>query len=133
MKIAISVWGNSVSTVFDFADRLTIIDVEAGQIKNRSELKFIESAIISKAARLRELGVEVLVCGAISRPLGNMIMASGIKIIPFIKGAVDEVIEAYFAGRLLDAHFLLPGCCPGGWMGRGGGWRHHGGKKGRWR
>lgn len=133
MKIAISVWGNSVSTVFDFADRLIILDVKAGQIKTRSELKFIESTIIGKAARLRELGVEVLICGAISRPLGNMIMASGIKIIPFIKGAIDEVIEAYFTGRLLDAHFLLPGSCPGGWMGGRGGWRHHGRKKGKWR
>ncbi len=133
MKIAISVWGNSVSTVFDFADRLIVLDVKAGQIKNRSELIITENTIINKAARLRELGLEVLVCGAISRPLGNMIMASGIKIIPFIRGGVDEVIEAYFTGRLLDTHFLLPGSCPGGWMGRRGGWRHHGRKKGKWR
>jgi len=133
MKIAIPIWGNSVSTVFDFADQLMIIDVEAGQIKERSEIKFIEGTIISKAAKLRELGVHVLLCGAISRPLENMIVTSGIKVIPFVKGTIDEVVEAYFAGRLLDAHFLLPGCYPERWMDRGRGWRHRSGKRGRQR
>lgn len=131
MKVAIPVWGNSVSTVFDFANQLMIIDVEAGQVKERSEIKFIEDTIISKAAKLRELGVHVLLCGAISKPLENMIVTSGIKVISFVKGTIDEVVEAYFAGRLLDAHFLLPGCYPERWMGRGRGWRYRGGKRER--
>jgi len=131
MKIAIPIWGNSVSTVFDFANRLMMIDVEAGQIKERSEIKFIENTIISKAAKLRELGVHVLLCGAISRPLENMVGASGIKVIPFVRGAVDEVIKAYFDGRLLDVRFVLPGCRPGRGMRMRRGWRRGGGRFGR--
>jgi predicted Fe-Mo cluster-binding NifX family protein len=130
MRIAIPVWRKSVSTVFDYTDRLIIIDFEAGKIKDRSKIKFIESTIIKKTARLRELGVQVLVCGAISRPLENMITASGIKVIPFVRGAVDEVINAYFDDHLPDNRFVMPGCCPGEWIGKKRGWRHGGGKRG---
>jgi predicted Fe-Mo cluster-binding NifX family protein len=129
MRIAIPVWRKSVSTVFDYTDRLIMIDFEAGQIKGRSKIKFIESTIIKKTARLRELGVQVLVCGAISRPLENMITASGIKVIPFVRGTVDEVINAYFNDCLPDNRFVMPGCCSGELVGEKRGWRHGGGKR----
>ena len=131
MKVAIPVWGNSVSTVFDFANRLMVIDVEAGQIKEQSEIKLIENTIIDKVAKLRELGVQVLLCGAISRPLENMVWASGVSVVPFLRGTVDEVVKAYFSGRLLDARFLLPGYRPGRGMRRRGGLRRGGGRFGR--
>lgn len=128
MKVAIPVWGSSVSTVFDFADRLLLVDVEAGQIKKRSEIEFFENTIIGKAARLRELGVHTLLSGAISRPLENMVIASGINIIPFVRGTVDEVLEAYLAGHLMYPRFSLPGYYPGRRFGRGGRQRRRGGR-----
>lgn len=131
MKIAVPVWDNCVSTVLDFSDCLLIVDFEAGRIKDRSRVSFAENTIVGKAARLRGLGVQVLLCGAVSRPLENMIIASGIRVVPFLMGTVDEVIEAYFSGRLQDARFVLPGCRQGrGVRGRGLG-RRRGGRFGR--
>ena len=132
MKVAVPVWGNYVSTVLDFSDSLLIVDYEAGRIKDRSRVSFVEKTIVGKAARLREHSVQVLLCGAISRPLENMISASGIRIVPFLRGTVDEVIEAYFSGRLQDARFVLPGCRQGrGMRGRGLGRRRGSGRFGR--
>lgn len=139
MKIAIPVWGYYISTVFDFSDRLLIVDVDSGCIKNRSTVHFVENTIVGKAARLRGLGVQVLLCGAISRPLERMIAASGMTVMPFLRGTADEILEVYLSGRLLDRSFVLPGCClygesPGGRgmrrRGRRGGWSNM--KKG-WR
>lgn len=129
MRIAIPVWGKSVSTVFDSANRLTIIDFKAGQIKERYDVNFIENTIIRKAARLKELGVEVLICGAISRPLTNMITASGIRVVPFVRGVVDEVIHAYCNNLLPDTRYIMPGYCPNGWAGKGRVRRHGRGKR----
>lgn len=131
MKVAVPVWGNNVSTVLDFSDSLLIVDFEGGRIKDRLRVDFVEKTIVGKAARLREHGVQVLLCGAISRPLENMISASGIRVVPFLRGTVDEVIEAYFSGRLQDARFVLPGCRQGrGGRGRGLG-RRRGGRFGQ--
>ena len=60
--------------------------------------------------QLEELGVEVLLCGAISRPLERMIRASGVKVIPCLRGSIEEVIRAYLDETLSDTRFVLPGC-----------------------
>jgi len=68
----------------------------------------------------------VLLCGALSRPLDRMLTAAGIEIIPFLRGRADDVLNAYFAGRLLEPGFMLPGCRQGQGFGRGMGRRKHG-------
>jgi len=56
-----------------------------------------------------------------------MIVASGIDIIPFLRGRVDDVLNAYFSGRLLEPGFMLPGCRRGSGFGRGVGRRRRSG------
>jgi predicted Fe-Mo cluster-binding NifX family protein len=131
MKIAIPVWDNHVSTVLDFSNRLIIVDYDSGRIGERSSVGFGETSIIQKVARLRELGVNVLLCGAVSGPLERMILASGIVVIPFLRGTVDEVLDAYLGNRLVDERFALPGCYPAG-MGYGRRGMGRRGRRGGW-
>jgi predicted Fe-Mo cluster-binding NifX family protein len=131
MKIAIPVWDNHVSTVLDFSNRLIIVDYDSGSIGERSSAGFGETSIIQKVARLRELGVNVLLCGAVSGPLERMILASGIVVIPFLRGTVDEVLDAYLGNRLVDERFALPGCYPAG-MGYGRRGMGRRGRRGGW-
>ncbi len=63
----------------------------------------------SRAERLRELGVNVLICGAISNPLAKMLRGLGIVLIPWKCGLIEEVLTAYFSGTLEDARFSMPG------------------------
>jgi predicted Fe-Mo cluster-binding NifX family protein len=72
------------------------------------------------------LGIEVLLCGAISRPLERMIRVSGVKVISCLRGSIEEVIEAYLDGSLSDSRFILPGFAPGTSCPRGRR-RHRGG------
>jgi predicted Fe-Mo cluster-binding NifX family protein len=131
MKIAIPVWDNHVSTVLDFSNRLIIVDYDSGSIGERSSAGFGERSIIERVARLRELGVNVLLCGAVSGPLERMILASGIVVIPFLRGTVDEVLDAYLGNRLVDERFALPGCYPAG-MGYGRRGMGRRGRRGGW-
>lgn len=124
MNVAIPVWGYYVSTVFDFCNQLLVVDIASGQIKDRKTLSLANNTVAGKSARLKELDISVLLCGAISRASYRMIEASGITIIPFLRGTSDEVLEAYLSGRLLDRRFVLPGCHSSGWYNRGRGMRH---------
>lgn len=110
-RIAIPVWGARISPVFDTARRLLLVDVTSGREAARSEAEISEQAPTLRAARLRELAVNVLLCGAISRPLASMVGASGLTVLPFLAGGVDDVLAAYLAGRLPAPEFLMPGCC----------------------
>ncbi len=111
MKIAIAVWKGRISPVFDTARHLMVMDVEAGKALSRHEESLVDQMAHMKVSRLVKLGVEVLICGAISRPLAEMITGSGIRLIPFLSGDVEEVIQAFLAGNLPNSAFLMPGCC----------------------
>ena len=111
MKIAIPVWQGRISPVFDSSRRILLLDVEAGRVLARSEAQIGGELPQERARRLSELGAEVLVCGAISRPLAELVAQAGICLIPFIAGEVEEVLRAYLEERLQSAEFLMPGCC----------------------
>jgi predicted Fe-Mo cluster-binding NifX family protein len=110
MKIAIPIYGDSVSNVFDFAHRLLLVDVENGKEMNRSEIAVESKLLPQRAVQLKKLGIQVLVCGAISQELTNMVLSSGIEVLPFITGNIENVLGAYMDGQLIKSEFSMPGC-----------------------
>lgn len=113
MKVAIPAWAGQVSTVFDFAHSLLLVEVHGGREVSRSEIVLDENPSMLRAGILSRFGVEVLICGAISRPLADIVTRSGIEIIPFVSGRIDDVLDAFLTARLDDARLLLPGCPAG--------------------
>ena len=119
MKIAIPVYNDSVSNVFDFAHRLLLMDIENAKEFNRSEVALESQSLPQRAGNLKNLGVDVLICGAISQALVNMVTASGIQVLPYVTGRVNDVLEAYLTGQLVKPQFSMPGCWPGARKGFG--------------
>jgi predicted Fe-Mo cluster-binding NifX family protein len=113
MKIAIPVWNGCVSSAFDFSHSLLLVEFEDGREVKRSEVSSSAQSIPEKANQLKSLGVEVLICGAISRSLASLVSTSGIKVLPYVVGQVDEILEAYLTDRLVQPQFTLPGSWPG--------------------
>ena len=113
MKIAIPIWDDHVSSAFDFAHKLLLVDIEYGREAGRVEISLLPESIPEKANRLKTLGAEVLICGAISRSLASQVRACGVKVLPYVVGQVDEILKAYLTGELVQPQFALPGCWPG--------------------
>ena len=113
MKIAIPVWNNCVSSAFDFANRLLLIDIQNGSEKNRTEILLEKEPIPQKAGRLKRLEVDVLICGAISRSLASQVTSLGIEVLPYVLGPVDEILKAYLTDQLGQAKFVMPCSWPG--------------------
>lgn len=128
MKIAIPIYRDNVSSVFDFAHRLLLVDIENAKVVNRSEVALENQSLPQRAGNLKNLGVDVLICGAISQALTNMVTASGIQVLPYVTGSIDDVLLAYLTGQLVQPQFTMPGCWGGarkgfrGWR-RGCRWR----------
>ena len=109
MKLAVPVSDGRVSTAFDFARHLLLIEYVDRRVVSRTELVLEEAVPVNRARRLESLGVNVLICGAISRSLAEHLASAGIDVIPFVSGSVEEVLAAYLAGELESAQFLMPG------------------------
>jgi len=111
MKTAFAYWDNRIAPVFDIARQIHVVETESGRIIAETEDFFANDMPARKVFRIVELGVSTLVCGAISRPLHAMVMASGIRVISFVAGDLRKVIKAWLDGNLESGKFAMPGCC----------------------
>ena len=112
-KIAIPEWQGEVSTVFDFAGKLLLIAIDGQKETSRTENLLPDEPMPQRTARLKNLGADVLICGAISWPLMFMITGSGIEVLSYVTGPIDEVLNAYLTGQLIEQRFTMPGCKAG--------------------
>ena len=111
MKTAFAVWNNRIAPVFDESRLICLVEIESGNIVDQRHERLPVELPSQKALCLVELGVQTLVCGAISRPMQDMITSYGIRLISFIAGDLQEVIQAYLSGRLTQTPaFAMPGC-----------------------
>ena len=128
MKVALTTWNGRISPVLDVARQVILADVEADRVVSRREEPLPGTDPAAQAARLAALAPQVLICGAISQPMSARMAGTGIRVIPFTAGAVDEVISAWLAGRLPGPAWTMPGCrgCGQGRRRRHGGGRRRG-------
>lgn len=110
MRVAVPVWQHRISPVFDTAVRLLLFDVKGNHEVSRTEQFIGGLSLPARANRLAELGVDVLVCGALSRELASLLTASGVKVVPWVSGNVDDVVNCYISGKPMDNRFQMPGC-----------------------
>jgi predicted Fe-Mo cluster-binding NifX family protein len=126
MKAALSVWEGRISPVFDVSRQALVLTIENGVATSRHSESIEATAPEAKIGRLLSLGIETLVCGAISKPLHRELTARGVKVIAFIAGDIDEVVASFLAGRLPSETLSMPGCCRRQEMFRGGDGRGNG-------
>jgi predicted Fe-Mo cluster-binding NifX family protein len=119
MKVALPIRNGRISPVFDVACRFLVVEFEGGVPAGRSEFSITESGGEARAVLLQELGISILICGAISNQTARMVERCGIELIPWIVGEIDDVIEAYLSGTLGSEGFIMPGCRRGQGGGRG--------------
>ena len=119
MKIAIACWNDRVAPIFDNARQVHLAECESGQIVSEQTILLQENAPLRNAALLSENGVDTLVCGAISRPVHTMVAEHGIRVIPFLTGSLQEILQACLKQQPLEALFAMPGCCGRRRHGRG--------------
>ncbi|HOP39774.1 MAG TPA: hypothetical protein PLI53_01900 [Geobacteraceae bacterium] len=110
MRLAIPHWQGRVSPVFDVAGSLLLIDLVDGVETARQHIALLDDFPLGRARRLAVLGIDTLICGAISRPLELALLHSGIEVISQICGDVEVIVDAYMKGRMRQLMFFMPGC-----------------------
>lgn len=110
MKTAFSIWDNRIAPVFDTARQVLVLDIQRGRIAGEMKEAIPDELPFQKALKLMELDVGVLVCGAVSRSVMDVITSYGIHVIPFVTGILPDIVSAYLDGRLGHDMYAMPGC-----------------------
>lgn len=115
MKTAFAHWEDRIAPVFDTARELLLVESEEGRVTREERLPLADEPPLARTLRLVTMGVETLVCGAISRALQELLQAYGIQVQGFVAGDLNEVVRAWLEGKMNQEVFAMPGC-----LGRGG-------------
>ncbi len=108
--IAVTVWGQRVSPVFDAAGTVLIAEIESGVLVNSTYLAFDPQRTVELLRTLGARHVTCLICGAISEGPATLFEAAGIELIAFVAGNVQRVLETVCCGSVLGGEFKMPGC-----------------------
>jgi predicted Fe-Mo cluster-binding NifX family protein len=109
MRVALTIWENRISPVFDCARLLLVADIKNQTVTGMCYMPFLSTLPSLRAAELSDLGIDVLICGAISHVFASTIESYGIRIFPFITGDPNRIIDAYLKDTLHRAEFKMPG------------------------
>ena len=106
MRIAIPVWNGRVSPVFDVARSIRVVDLNGGAVSRQANHTLENEA---RPSKLVKLGVDLLICAAISAPLEARLRVSGIEVVSGTCGTVEEIVEAFGSGDKELTKFRSPG------------------------
>ncbi|MBP1625669.1 MAG: nitrogenase molybdenum-iron cofactor biosynthesis protein NifB/NifX-related protein, iron-sulfur [Holophagaceae bacterium] len=110
MKTAISTLTDRIAPVFDTANELLLVDCEHSRLIGKDRVSFDSREAGPRAVQLSTLGVQTLLCGAISTPFRLAVEGCGIRVIPFLTGKVEEILGAWICDGLDESRFSMPGC-----------------------
>lgn len=111
MRLGIATHEGRVSPVLDVAQRLRVVSIDAKTSTDQRDVALAAESLCGRVQEIQATEIDVLICGALSRPLEAALAAAGIHVLAQICGDVEGVLQAYLTGRLTERAFLMPGCC----------------------
>lgn len=100
MKIAVTYENGQVFQHFGHTEEVKVYEVVDNEIKNNSIISTEGHGHGALATFLKEIGVEVLICGGIGTGAQNALTNAGIKFFGGVVGNADEVVNNYLSGQL---------------------------------
>jgi predicted Fe-Mo cluster-binding NifX family protein len=100
--IALSVYGNRISSRLDVAEKMMIVSADDNKVKKRQTLLLQESNPIQKINKIIELKPDVLICGGLTEVCAEKLKCSKIKVFPWVQGNSEEILQACLGGLLSE-------------------------------
>jgi predicted Fe-Mo cluster-binding NifX family protein len=109
MTIAIPLFGSRVSPRFDHAHDMLLITVDGEKIAARERLSMGEQNPLTRVNWICQRGVDVVICGGISRFSLRSLTRRGLRVFPWVTGNIEEVIQLLLGGQLRSRLAVEPG------------------------
>ncbi len=94
----------------DVAREIEVVEVEDGRIEKEYLLRCPDLSPWHRGHFFKRAGLNVVVCGAISKYLMELLQELGIEVIAFTAGEAEEIKRAFLENRLFKTTYAMPGC-----------------------
>ena len=126
MCLALATYQSRIASLFESSDKFIIIQSPLYEVKNSISIAISNNSPNELLQLLKDNNVRILICGAISGCMRQLLEAQNIRVIPWITGDIQCVVEAFRSNKLFSPSFIMPGCRGGGRFGKG---QFRGGRK----
>lgn len=108
-RIALPVFMGRISPVLDTCDMLLLPEPGSKKQVVYRTIPMKGLSIYERTSEMKKLGIQFIICGAVSQSFYNLIKESGIDVRCGINGEIEEVVQAYCDGKLDQHRFRMPG------------------------
>ena len=101
MKIlAIPNFGERISPRLDYAESLQLITIDSNKALKKETIKVIAHSNLERINLIIGLKPDIVICDGISDLTHSKLLEKNIKVLPWIHGKVDEVLNSYLNGTI---------------------------------
>jgi len=109
LRTAVPVFNGRVSPVLDTCTQLYLLESSGKQCTASRRVPMKGMSIFERAGEIKKIGIQVIICGAVSEAFYHLLSEADIDLVCGITGDIDEVVAAHRNGTLGHARFRMPG------------------------
>ena len=110
VRVAIPRMGETVAPCFEYCATMAIFTVADSGAVWQIDFPLRSREPLDRVRLLRDQRVDSLICGGMQAFYENMIEASGIQVIPWVSGIVEDLLALHLRGELVSG-MELPWDC----------------------
>jgi predicted Fe-Mo cluster-binding NifX family protein len=103
VKVAIPRFGEFVAPCFEYSATIAIFITRGRQIVDQTDFRLQSRDPVDRVRLLRDQGVETLICGGVQDRFEDLVVASGIRVVSWVSGRVEELLKLFLDGRLASS------------------------------
>lgn len=94
---------------FGYAATITIFTVARGKVIDEVDFCLQSNDILDRFRLLRDQQVGTLICGGLEESLADLLEANEVRVISWVAGRVDVLLERFLRGELVAGAACLGG------------------------
>ena len=100
LKIAIPRMGEIVAPCLEYSATIAIFSVEDGRVTGQLDFPLSSRNPLDRIRLLRDQKVDAIICGGVQDVFEDLVRASGIRLISWVSGNIEELLSLFLKGRL---------------------------------
>ena len=101
MRVAIPRMGESVAPCFEYSATIALFTIAEGDVTDQIDFPLRSREPFDRVRLLRDQQVDTIICGGVQDVYEESLRGSGIQVISWVSGSVDDLLELFLRGQLV--------------------------------
>ncbi len=101
MKVAVPHHAGEVAPCFEYSAHISIFSIRGFKVVGKMDFDLQSREALDRVRLLRDQEVEALICGGLQASFEDLLRASGIKVISWVAGSVEDLLERFIHDQLV--------------------------------